>query len=159
MSETAKVFQNIDLGLRKKERFTINGNEDKFIELNIGDVGISARFADAIPKINEWVEKVETLAFGEDEESNEQFSKGFKEADKAIRDILNEVFDYDVCSVCVGNQGSMFDLVDGEFTFEIILETLFGLYEDTITEESKKLQKRIKSHTDKYMPQDRKRKS
>ena len=53
----------------------------------------------------------------------------------------------------------MFDLSNGEFTFEIIIETLFALYEDTINAESKKLAKRIKSHTDKYIPQDRKRKS
>lgn len=155
----ATHFQNIDLALRTKERFTINGNEDKFIELNTGDVGISTRFADAIPKINEWVEKVENLAFtDENDEISDTFSAGFKEADLAIRELVNNIFDYDVCSVCVSD-GSMFDLTDGNFAFEIIIETLFGLYEKTINDEAKRLQKRIKSHTDKYLPQDRKRKS
>lgn len=156
----ATTLHNIDLALRKKERFTINGNEDKYIELNTGDTGISARFADAIPQINDWVDKVETLSFDTDsEEESKAFAEGFREADKAIRDIVNHIFDYDVCGVCVGNEGTMFDLNNGEFTFEIIIETLFGLYEDTINAESKKLAKRIKSHTDKYIPQDRKRKS
>ena len=156
----ATTLHNIDLALRKKERFTINGNEDKYIELNTGDTGISARFADAIPKINDWISKVETLSFATDsEEESQAFADGFREADKAIRDIVNHIFDYDVCGVCVGDGGSMFDLSNGEFTFEIIIETLFALYEDTINAESKKLAKRIKSHTDKYIPQDRKRKS
>ena len=70
------TLHNIDLALRKKERFTINGNEDKYIELNTGDTGISARFADAIPKINEWVDKVETLSFDTDSEERSRLSAG-----------------------------------------------------------------------------------
>lgn len=160
MSETTNLQNNISLGIRRKEKFTIDGDESRFIELNIGDVGIIPRYANVIPEINKWADIVDGLDFDiESEESCKKFNQGFKEADDAIRHIINDLFDYDVCGVCVGNDGSMFDITNGKFNFEVIIETLFSFYDKTITEETKKLQKRMRSHTDKYLPQDRKRKS
>lgn len=160
MSEATNLQNNIALGIRRKERFTIDGDKERFIELNTGDVGIISRYAKAIPEINKWSEVVDSLNFNTDsDESCIEFNTKFKEADNYMRQIINELFDYDVCGVCVGDNGSMFDITNGKFNFEVIVEQLFSLYDKTISDETKRLQKRMRSHTDKYMPQDRKKKS
>ena len=160
MSEATNLQNNINLGIRRKEQFIIDGDDNRVIKLNVGDVGIIPRYAKVIPEINKWAEIVDKLDFDvESEESCIEFNNKFKEADNSIRQIINELFDYDVCGVCVGEDGSMFDITNGRFNFEVLIEQLFSLYDKTISDETKKLQKRMRSHTDKYIPQDRKRKS
>ena len=163
MAET--TMKNIDLAIRSKEKFTINGNENDVIELNTADVGITARYAKVIPRINgiptfqvRNEEDVDNLDLDLDTDpTGEKFSSEWDRINNEIKDVINFVYDYDVCSVCA-KSGSMFDLMGGQFRFEVIMETLFNLYDTTITDETKKLSKRIQKHTDKYMPQDHKRK-
>lgn len=156
MAET--TMKNIDLAIRSKEKFTINGNENDVIELNTADVGITARYAKVIPRINQFIEDVDNLDLDLDTDpTGEKFSSEWDRINDEIKDVINFVYDYDVCSVCA-KSGSMFDLMGGQFRFEVIMETLFNLYDTTITDETKKLSKRIQKHTDKYMPQDHKRK-
>ena len=69
--------------------------------------------------------------------------------DNGMREQINYIFDSDVCSVCADN-GSMYDLINGEFRYEVIITALSKLYEDNIAKESKKVQARIKKHTAKY---------
>lgn len=150
---------NITLNVQKKEKFTINNEEDRFVELNTNDMSILARYGESIPKINDAINKMEELNVeGEDDEAIIEFSTKFKELDQSIRDIVDYIFDYPVSEPCAYG-GSMFDLQDSNFRFETIIETLFNLYDADITSESQKLQKRIKSHTDKYLPKDHKRKA
>lgn len=156
MAET--TMKNIDLAIRSKEKFTINGNENDVIELNTADVGITARYAKVIPRINQFIEDVDKLDLDLDTDpTGEKFSSEWDRINNEIKDVINYVYDYDVCKVCA-KSGSMFDLTGGQFRFEVIMETLFNLYDTTITNETKKLSKRIQKHTDKYMPQDHKRK-
>lgn len=161
MSETANLQNNISLGLRRKEKFTIDGDSNRVIELNTGDIGIISRYASIIPEINKWAESIEKIDFDvTSDESCIEFNNKFGEADKAMRQIINSLFDYDVCEVCIGKDGSVFDITDdGYFTYAVLIENIFSMYDKTISESTKKLQKRMKSHTAKYVPQDRKRKS
>lgn len=162
MADT-KQLNNIDLNISTKVRYTINGNEDMFIELNPGDMGITARLGEAIPKLNTLSARYESLVPSEDEdvstdESLTKFGEQFSAIDSEMRQIVNELFDYDVCSVCA-NGGSMLDLQDGEYRFSVIVNTLLTLYEETISEEIDKLTKKMKKRTDKYTTKDHQRRS
>lgn len=154
---------NIQMNISDKTRYTINGNKDKYIELNPGDVGIVARLGDAIPIINGLVAKYEALSVEEIPEDEpmdvtmQTFSTNFKQMDSELRSIVNNLFDYDVCAVCAGG-GSMFDPLDGEYRFSVIISTLLTMYEDTISKEMEKMVNNMKKHTDKYTAQDHKRK-
>ena len=150
---------NIQLNISDKQRYTINGNKDKFIELNPGDVGIIARLGNFIADTEILIKEYEGL-FTEDSDNVDvkEFSKQFTDIDNKLRDLINKLFDYDVCSVCAGG-GSMLDLQDGEYRYVTIVETLLTMYENTISSETDKLTKKMRKHTDKYTgPQDHKRK-
>lgn len=166
MSKTAT--NNIELNVSTKKEYTINGNPDLVIKLNPNDIGIIARIDEAVPMINELEDKYRGLftAPVEDENGNpiqpddetlSKFSKGFKEIDAGIRDAINFLFDYDVCSVCA-RDGSMFDPQDGEYRYSVIITTLISLYEDTITVETNKVLDKMKKRVEKYTAQDHKRK-
>ena len=152
---------NINLNISDKVRYTINGNTDKYIELNPGDFGIVARLGDAIPILNGLVEKYEKLAVDDSEKDMDKamstFSIQFKEIDSEIRKAINILFDYDVSAVCASG-GSMLDLQDGEYRFSVIITTLLQMYEDTISEEMDKMINKMKKHTDKYTAQDHQKK-
>lgn len=153
------AIKNIDLAISKKERYTINNEEDRVIELNPSDMHILTRYSESIPKLNECVEKYSSVELEDDsDEAMVNAGKAFRELDNSIKEIIDYVFDYPVSEVC-SYGGSMFDLQDGRFRFEVIIDTLFSIYDKHIDEESKKMQKRMRTHTDKYLPQDRKRKS
>lgn len=150
---------NITLNVQQKKKFTINGEEDRFVELNPNDMSILARYGESIPKINDAINRMEELNVeDESDEAVIEFSNKFRELNQNICDIVDYIFDYPVSEPC-SYGGSMFDLQDGNFRFETIIETLFNLYDAGITSESQKLQKRIKSHTDKYLPKDHKKKA
>lgn len=154
------TINNIQLAISDKVRYTINGNADKYIELNPNDVGIVSRLAELTPKFNSVQKRYQSLdnfsGKGEGEYTDEElldFGKNFKELDTEIRESINYLFDYDVSSVCAGG-GSMFDMYEGEFRFVVIIDTLLEMYTDTIAKEAKKRADRIQRHTNKYIPQD-----
>lgn len=154
----ANTTNNIQMNISDKTRYTINGNKDKYIELNTGDVGIIARMGEVIPTINGLVDKYENLIGNTDDEQDFMaFSKAFSDIDKELRDVTNLLFDYDVCSVCASG-GSMLDMCNGEYRFTEIITTLISMYQDTISAESKKLMSKMKKHTDKYTTQDHQKK-
>ena len=156
------TLKNIALNVQKKETFVINDDESKTIELLTSDMGIVSRFSESIDAINKLVASLDSLSYDSESEDSEasfvQFGKDFKELDHKMCDIIDYIFDYPVSEVCTYG-GTMFDLMDGQFRFETIIDTLFQLYDNTINTESAKLKKRIESHTDKYIPKDHKRKS
>ncbi len=154
----ANTTNNIQMNISDKTRYTINGNKEKYIELNTGDVGIIARMGEVIPTINGLVDKYENLIGNTDDEQDFMaFSKAFSDIDKELRDVTNLLFDYDVCSVCASG-GSMLDMCNGEYRFTEIITTLISMYQDTISAEAKKLISKMKKHTDKYTTQDHQKK-
>lgn len=172
MSKT--TTNNIELNISSKREYTINGDKSKILKLNPNDMGIIARTSDAIAMINE-LETDYTKLFSEPEkktsddieektsddmpsdEALTQFSTKFKQLDAGIREAVNFLFDYDVCSVCA-DEGSMFDLQDGEYRYAVIIDTLMPLYADTITEETNKMITKMQKKVEKYVNRDHKRK-
>lgn len=158
MSKT--TINNIDLNIGLKTEYTINGNKDLVIKLNTSDMGIISRLDETIPKLNDLESQYAGLFEDNNdnaEESLSVFTTKFKELDKEARDIVNYLFDYDICSVCASS-GTMFDLQDGEYRFVVILETLLNLYSDTIQSELDKRLAKMKKRTEKYVNRDHKRK-
>ena len=160
MGETINTQTVIDISLdiQTKRKYRINGDDNLIIELNPGDMGIIARYQHAMPKINSLMEKADAVEFSDEVDIDDPAIGQFKEINAEIRDIVNEIFDYDVCSVCADG-GSMFDMCNGKLRFEELIEQLFSLYDKTINAEFKKVQKRMQKHTDKYLPQDHRKKS
>lgn len=136
----------IDLELEgaKRQRFRINGDPSAIIELNLSDLGIVERLEKGIKQLEEQMSKIAQV-----EPDDEELSKKLKEADTAMRECIDYIFDYPVSAVCA-KYGTMYDPKDGKFRYEHILEGLTKLYNNNINEEYKKFQNRIKKHTAKY---------
>lgn len=171
MSKTTTTANVINLDLGAKE-FTLNGNPDAKIYLNPNDMGIVARIQEVVPKINELEMTYVSSYFDEDDDVDSteipedkkvervlsKLSETIKSIDTDMRECINYIFDYDVCSVAKP-VGTMLDIYDGEYAFAIIINTLLELYSDTITKETDKLVTKMKKRAEKYTAQDHKRKS
>ena len=140
------VDKVIDLQLDgvERQRFRINGDPNSIIELNLSDLGIIERLEKGIKKLEE-----QMLVISELSTDDENLSEKLKKADGIMRDAVDYIFDYPVSAVCARG-GTMYDPKNGKFRYEIILDGLTKLYNDNLNEEFKKLQSRIKKHTEKY---------
>lgn len=139
----------IDLNIKGigKKRIRINGDDSKIIELNTSDSNILKRFTEGYSEFLEWKDKYIAEMSTVDEKTDiksieywKQIVATLKPIDEKMREIMNYIFNADVSSVC---DGAMYDIVeDGKMRFESILEALISLYEDTITNNYKKMSAR-----------------
>lgn len=159
MSETmnTKTVIDISLDIQTKRQFRINGDDNLIISLNPGDMGIIHRYEVAVTKMEKLLDRISNLEYSEEPDINDPAIQEFKEIDAEARTIVDELFDCEVCKICADG-GSMFDMCNGKFRFEEIIRQLFTLYDKTISDEQKKVEKRMRKHTDKYIPQDHKKK-
>lgn len=135
---------DINLAGVQRTRFRINGDNNAIIELNTSDIGAVFRLEEAYPKLHDQLKKIAELNPDDD-----GFNAAMKEADKAMRDQIDYIFDYPVSEVCAKN-GTMYDPFEGSFRFEHIISTLTKLYETNLNAEYKKMNARIQKHTSKY---------
>lgn len=154
IEDSTTSVQSIDLSVFNKKKFSINGDVDKIIELDPSDLNIITRLNIQYKKLQKLGEKAQNLLTRlddtkDDESYMQDASDALVEIDREMRDCVNAIFDYDVCSVCVPT-GSMYDPVNGSFKFEYLVTTLLNLYEDNLTKEGKKIQAKITKHTSKY---------
>lgn len=150
MDNNTIPINNISLGIRTKT-FTIDNDPNRVIEIDPSDIGVVGRLDDAIPQIegiiNEFVDAGKKLS----EEGATGFGETLRDLDCRLRDVINSIFDYDVCSVCVP-KGTLFDVVtdSDQFKFEIIIKGISQVYETTISDDLVRVQNRITAHTQKY---------
>jgi len=136
---------NIDLSITRKKQFTIDGDENRIIELNTSDMSILSRIQDSYQKLEDLSNRAMSMSDSDFEET----AKTLKEIDGEMRDLINYIFDSDIADTCAP-EGTMYDVFNGQFRFEHILDRLISLYENNMDKEYKLMQKNIKKYTDKY---------
>jgi len=140
LTDTREII-DINLDGIQKQRFRINGNPDAIIELDLSDLSIVDRLRAGLEQLQK-----EVVAISESKDIDDDM---LKEIDAKMRESIDYIFDYPVSAVCA-KKGTMYDIKDGKFRYEIIIDGLTKLYQNNINEEYKKFQSRIKKHTDKY---------
>ena len=151
---TTDNYIDINLSATRKKRIRVDGDDNRILELNTSDINILSRLRDGYPKLNALSSKLATIK-DIDESDNIQenvtaTANFIDEVDTEMREILDFIFDANVSELCAPS-GSMYDMFNGQYRFEIIIETLLKLYEDNINAEYKKMTKRVQKHTDKYI--------
>ena len=156
VSEQA-VDIDLDLSATRKKRIRIDGDDNRIIEINTADMNIVRRLDVLSDRMNKLSDKFIDIKFGNKPEGEEPSIEDTKEAihviDRELRDIIDELFQSKVSDICAPD-GTMWDMFNGSFRYEIILEQLLSLYADNIQVETKKTRERLHKYTDKYMPTD-----
>lgn len=144
---------DIDIAGVQKTRIRINGDNNSILELNLSDMRIAERLEKGYNKLQQNIQKITKFDL-----DNDDVSGKLNEIDKDMKDVVDYIFDTNVSEVCC-KDGTMFDLKDGMYRFETILEALTKLYSDTLNSEYRAMKRRVQQNADKYIPQDHKSKS
>lgn len=157
-NNTQTVDIDLDLSKLRRKRIRIDGDDNRILELDTSDLGVISRLKDLQPKLDELTKEGEELSLigdlSEDENFNSLADK-FKSLDNKMREILDTLFQSNVSEVCAPT-GSMLDPIGGVYRWEVIIDSLINLYNDTIKKETKKAEDKnvagVKAHTSKYIP-------
>ena len=140
---------NLDFSLFKKKRIKVGKSDTDVIELDTSDMGIIIRLNEIEDKINSAIAKAKALT---PESSIEEFAESIHTADVEIRKAIDYLFDANVSNI-VAPTGTMIDIHNGTYRFEYIIATLIQLYDETITSELNRQEKKAESHIQKYTEQ------
>ena len=165
MATQQKVL-DLDLNSIQKTKIRINGDQSRFIELNLSDMNIVKRLETAYENLQKLAEEVATLSDKFDidvddtenaEKAMKQLSEALTELDRKMRDEIDYLFDSKVSDVCVPS-GTMYDPHNGMFMFEHIISALASYYTTNFQEEFEAMRNNVDKHTKKYTkkPQDHK---
>lgn len=139
----------------RKKRFRFDGDNNRILELDTSDFSIINRLNTLYPKLTKLAQKAAD-GLGDVDDTDESVdeiiartSDKLTEVDTEMRKLMNELFDAPVSEVCAPS-GTMYDLFNGQFRYEHIIETLVNLYETNITAEVEEVRKRVQKHTAKY---------
>lgn len=148
-----KTNDVIDIKLAiEKKKIRIDGDDSRIIELDTADLTILERLQKVYPRLNELGMKgfdIDDSAEDSTPESIGKLTDALKAIDKEMREIIDFIFDAKIADICVPT-GALYNMHNGEFQFERILDALFGLYADDIQKEFGKMSDRMKAHTSKY---------
>ena len=147
----------IDLNINavQKTKIRINGDNNAILELNLSDLRIADRLEKGYAKLQQNIKKITEI---DTEDENVNVSKTLNEIDKDMRDVVDYIFDTNVSEICC-KDGTMFDLKNGTYRFEGILEALTRLYSETLNSEYKAMKRRVQDKVNAYIPQDHKSKA
>lgn len=149
-SVNANKTVSIDLSALNKTKVLINNDESKYVMLDLSDLNVPTRFEEVSPKVEAVLIGIGNYGDAtEDEEKAKLLKEQIVSGDKEVRAYIDYVFDSNVCEVCAPS-GTMFDMINGKFRWEYVVEALSGLYSEHIETEFRKVMARVKSHTDKY---------
>lgn len=152
---------DFDLSLNTRKTIRIDGDDNRIIKLNTADMGIIERIQQLSERMSELAKEFVSVKYDEnldEKESTDELVNQINKIDGEMRSIIDDLFQSPICDVCVPD-GTMFDIHNGEFMYEILIDRLLTLYADTIQDETQKVITRMRKHTDKYIPQDHKKKS
>ena len=118
---------DVDISPIKKKRFRFNRDNNKVLELNTSDITILDRILGIEEKLNKLAK--EATQFSEEElkdnteEGLAKLNKKLNTIDSNMRKCVDELFNAPVSSVCA-DDGSMYDLFDGKFRFEYVIDKI-----------------------------------
>lgn len=128
----------------EKKRIRFDGDNNRVVYLNTSDFTVIGRLEEVMPKLRKLaVDAADELDKGTSEK------EVLEKIDNQMRDLIDYVFD-EGASEAASPKGSMFDLFNGEFRFEHVIDVLTKLYENNMNEEYKRLKLRIDKFTNKY---------
>lgn len=144
----------IDISLpseSKKQRIRIGGDDSRIVELDTS-FNIFPRVVETAEKLDSLVTELEALEIPEDSdlEAMKTVSNYLKEIDRKMREAVDYVFNSPVSDVCAPDS-NMYDLHDGVYKFEEILEALAAVYGEGMNQELQKMRRRMEKHTAKYV--------
>lgn len=152
-SQNVEFDGDIDLSATRKKRFRIDGDNNRYLELNTSDMSIVTRLDNLYPKLEKLSQEASIKQLDKQEADSEKalskISQALIKIDFQMRQILDEIFDSNVSEMCAPS-GSMFDPFNGEFRFEHIIDVLTKLYENNLNTEFKKMAAKVKKRTAKY---------
>lgn len=156
VNNAADDIQDIDLTVTRKKRFRINGDNNKILELNTSDLGISSRLSTAYERLTKYIDEVSKIVSALPDEGEEVtdsdrrlLDEQLDAVDKKMRQELDFIFDAPVSDICADG-GAMYDPFEGAFRFEHIIEALLKLYENNLVSEFSKMKRRVNNRTSKY---------
>lgn len=145
-------IKDIKLSFNSKQKFRIDNDSSRILELDTSDLSVVSRLQEYYPKLKELEQEAAELTkdLGNDDESIVmKIGKGLAKIDKKMRDYIDVIFDANVSATCAPS-GSMYDPINGQLRYEHIVSLISGLYEDNLARETRKIKARIAKHTDKY---------
>lgn len=142
----------------EKKKFRLNGDNDTIIELNVHDMGIVDRLKNTWKKMKDLDVKVNSLDMTPSEEGGilseevmEKATATLAELDKAMREQVDYLFNSPISDVAAPKgKCTMFDMVNGMFRYEHIIEVLSELYSNNLNKEFNKMRQNTAKHTSKY---------
>jgi hypothetical protein len=143
----------IDISLAsEKQQIRIDGDDNRIIEIDTADITVLKRLQDIYPRLNDLGIKGFEINDDSDtltEEALNAVTTALDAIDKEMRELIDYIFDSKISDICVPN-GAMYNMKNGEFMFERILDALFKLYADEIQKEFGLMSDRMKQRTGKY---------
>ena len=146
------VDLDLDLSVAQRKKIRIDGDNTRIIELNLSDMLLIPRLQKEYGKLVEYVTQYQNLDLEEDDLSDEgleKLSNSLTDIDTKMRECVDKIFDYPVSAKCAPS-GSMFDMYNGQFLFEHIIQALLGYYEANVKSEYLKLRDRVNGRAAKY---------
>lgn len=161
-SNNSQVDIELDLSVLRRKRIRVDGDDNRILELDTSDLGVISRLKDLQPRLDELSREGEELSLiGDlgDDDNFDSLAEKFKSLDTKMRAIIDELFQSNVSEVCAPT-GSLLDPINGSYRWEIIIDSIINLYNDSIKQEmtkssSSQVDKNVagvKAHTSKYIP-------
>ena len=148
--------QDIEIGGAKRKRFRINHDNNKILELNTNDIGISYRLSEAYKRLNDIMDRVRAKLndipdSGElDDEQFDEVTAGLKELNDSMCKEIDFIFDAPVAEMC-SDGGSMYDPSEGMFRYEHIIDKITSLYESSLNHEFTLMRQRANNRAKGYI--------
>ena len=149
----AEKIQNINIDVGSRKRFTIDGDENRILELNTNDMGIFSRLDDFDQNVTAAFKEFDDFQSQEIEKDDwnvVKLGEALKKLDTTIREQFDRLYDTNFSEVVVPH-GTMIDLINGEFRFQKLNDVFSTIYEKQFSKELKAQNEKIKKHTEKYI--------
>lgn len=144
---------NINLTGASRKKYTIDGDENRVLEINTTDLGVISRLTEVEADIEKVIEEFSNDQSKFDFENLDDLklaSQKLKEVDVFIREKLDYLFDTNFSEVCAPH-GTMLDPIDGSLRFTYLIEVMADVYTDSLSEALKKRADTMQKHTKKYV--------